>query len=777
MLTIRNWYLSRVSDICGTPGNPVICKLERGPTSPDVSAHGRFECSQGRQLRGIVIAGVVVSLALSWVCNSKAAEVVGSTDGSNAASPQLEEVVVTARKRDERLQDVPDAITAFTAASIVDAGIQQLSDFAALTPNMTFHSGSAFRAGEFDLSMRGIGNTQDGWASVSYLVDGVPADSTDSIASGSLEDIQRIEVLRGPQSALYGFNAIAGAINVITKRPTNDWAFETRTLYGNGDDRQIGATVSGPIIPDKLLFRLTASYRADDGLIRSANNGDDLDFNLDKKVQGRLIFTPVDNLEIDLRANFDRQHDGAAYEDKVPSEAYLNDFNPGYARRSADPGYEDRALDKLAARIQWDLDLVSLISVTGFDHIDQQLHADVCYDDPNDPLLPGPGGGAICLFGPAYGSAAPPGAPINDFYDGLNDFRTLTEDLRIASRGNDTLQWTAGVSTLSRRYLSGFDGSILFSPASSVIVYPSWNEERDDWWGVYGQAIWKVSQRLELTVAGRYDDETYKDTAYTSRTLTTIVPVLSPTGTPDDNQKDRADAFQPKGQVSFHFTDDVMGYATVSRGFRAGFFITGSYTLPEHTTNYELGLKSTLWERRVVANLAVFHIDYSDQQFESLMATYPFTSAITIPKTDINGVEYETTVLASRYVSFGMSLGFLNATVANGGGQSPDTPHFNGSASADFTYPVYGNWNAKLHLDDRYNSSQYLDIGNTQAVPSRNFLNLRAGVQNDHYDIALFAKNATDEREATIAGVAAAGGFIRYQNEPRSYGLEVRTTF
>jgi iron complex outermembrane receptor protein len=368
--------------------------------------------------------------------------------------------------RPDELTDTGDDVSFAILAIRSDHRAVQPQHHSADRPRGLKSFGSAFRAGEFDLSMRGIGNTQDGWASVSYLVDRVPADSTDSIASGSLEDIQRIEVLRGPQSALYGFNAIAGAINVITKRPTNDWVFETRTLCGNGDDRQIGATVSGPIIPDTLLFRLTASYRDDDGLIRSAANGDDLDFNLDKQVQGRLIFTPVDNLEIDLRANFDRQHDGAAYEDKVPSEAYLNDFNPGYARRSADPGYEDRALDKLAARIQWDLDLVSLISVTGFDHIDQQLDEDMCYDDPNDPLLPGPGGGAICLFGPAYGSAAPPGAPINDFYDGLNDFRTLTQDLRIASRGNDTLQWTAGVSTLSRRYLSGFDGSILFSPAS-----------------------------------------------------------------------------------------------------------------------------------------------------------------------------------------------------------------------------------------------------------------------------------------------------------------------
>jgi iron complex outermembrane receptor protein len=698
--------------------------------------------------------------------------------GDSGAPLQIEEVVVTARKREENLQNVPDSITAFTAKSIVDSGIQQVSDFTALVPNVSFHAGSAFRAGLFNLSMRGIGNGQEGWPSVSYIVDGVPAASTDSINSGSLEDIERIEVLRGPQSALYGFNALAGAINVITKRPTNDFAVEARARYGNGADRQIGATISGPLIPDRLLFRLTASYRDADGLIRSASNGRPLDFKLDKQVQGRLIFSPADNLEIDLHAFFSKQHDGAAYEDRLPGEAFIDDFNPAYNARRALAGAEDRAVDKLAARIQWDFARFSLISVTGFDHIDQHLTNSVCYDDPNDPIAPLPGGGDLCLFGPAFGNAAPPGAPVDQLFDGEDNFRTVTEDLRIASRGGDALQWTLGAAGLNRRYLNGFDGSLLLQPATLLTIFPSWQYKRDNWWGLYGQVIWKVTRRLELTAAARYDDEIYKNTTYTNHAFNTVVPVLSPAGTPENTQRETATAFQPKGQVSFHFTDDVLGYATVSRGFRAGYFISGNFTLPEHTTNYELGVKSTLADRRVIANLAVFHTDYSNQQFESLTGTFPFRASITIPKTDINGIEYESTLLASRFVTLGVGMGYLNATVANGGGRSPNTPHFNANASADFTYPVWREWRAKLHVDDRYNTSQYLATGNTQPVPAKNFLNLRAGVQNEHYEITAFARNATDEREATLVGPVIPGfGYLRFQNEPRSYGVEVRASF
>jgi iron complex outermembrane receptor protein len=709
-----------------------------------------------------------------------------STASDSADTPQLTEVVVTARRREENLQNVPDAITAFTATSIVDAGIQQISDFAALTPNLIFHESTAYRAGVFDLSMRGIGNGQEGWSSVSYIVDGVPADSLDSIASGSLEDIDRIEVLRGPQSALYGFNALAGAINIITKRPTNEWLFETRTLYGNGDDRQLGATVSGPIIPDKLLFRLTASYRDDDGLIQSTGNGLDLDFKLDKQVQGRLIFTPADNLEIDLRGSFAKQHDGAGYQDRVPTFAYADDFDSPYGARRGLEGYEDRALDKLSARVQWDFEPVSLISVTGFDHIDQHLVYSTCYDNPNDPLYPATGGGDVCLFTaiglapPALGLRAPPGTPIDYPYDGEDNFRTVTEDVRLASRGSDAMQWTVGASALYRRYLTGYDSTELLAPAVEVPLpgLSDWNDKHDNWWGVYGQLIWKATERLELSAAARYDDEIYKNAGYTTRAFNTVIPVLSPQGTLENTQRETADAFQPKGQVSYHFTEDVLAYATVSRGFRAGYFISGNYTLPEHTTNYELGLKTMEWNRRILANLAIFHIDYTDQQFESQIAEFPFRSAITIPKTDINGVEYESTLLVSRFVTFGLGLGYLNATVANGGGQSPDTPHFNGNATADFTYPLANQWKARLHLDDRYNSSQYLATGDSQPLPSKNFLNLRAGLQSDHYDITAFVRNATDTREVTIAGVMIPSfGVIRYQNEPRSYGVEFRTKF
>ncbi len=723
---------------------------------------------------------VAVSLILVFLLDAMFLTVAEADTQPVATSDglQLEEIVVTARKRAENLQNVPDAVTAFTASAIVNAGIEHVSDFAALTPNLNFQDGTAFRTGLFNLSMRGIGNGQEGWPSVSYIIDGVPATSTDSINSGALVDIERIEVLRGPQSALYGFNAIAGAINVITKAPTNEWNAQARLLYGNGDDRQVGAVLSGPIIPNLLLFRLTADYRDDDGLLRSTSNGLDLDFKLQKQVNGRLVFTPTENFKIELHLGFDTEHNGSTYEAKTPSIAYIDDFSGTYDARRGFPGVDDRKLYKSAVRVQWDLEPFSLVSVSSYSHIDQHILSSLCYDDPSDPILPAAGGGAQCLFGTAYGTAAAAGQAIDNYFDSLDNFRTFTQDVRLESGAKGPLQWTVGASYLHQDYLAGFDAGIISAPAAIfTALYPAWNDKRDDWWGVYAELIWKATQRLELSAAVRYDDERYNNTTYTDRTKSTVVPVLSTNGTPIDTQRETANAFQPKGQVSFHFADDVMGYATVSRGFRAGYFNTGAFTLPEHTTNYELGVKSTFWDRRVVANAAAFHIDYSDQQFSSIIPQYPFRIAVTIPKTKINGLEYESTLIASSFASFSIGLGYLDAVVSDGS-RSPAAPRVNANVGMDLTHPAFLEWKARLHVDDRFNSPQYLSTADTQGIPAKNYVNLRLGVQNDHYDIAAFVRNATDERQSTFAGSENfTGGYVLYQNQPRSYGLEVRVTF
>jgi iron complex outermembrane receptor protein len=726
------------------------------------------------------IKALVLSAAPLWmfllVVPAYGTDLSSGASSDSSDTPQLNEVVVTARKREENLQDVPDAITAFTAASIENAGIRHISDFFALTPNLTFEDGSDYRSGYFNLSMRGIGNSQGGWPSVAYIIDGVPADSTDSINSGSLEDIERIEVLRGPQSALYGANAIAGAINIVTRRPTNDFQFSSRLSYGNGEDRQFGATVSGPIIPDTLLFRVTATYRDDNGLMRSSTNGLDLDFRDQKQVQGRLIFTPVEKLEVDIHGSFTKEHNGANYEDEVPDISYIDNFNPLYNARRGFAGTDDRELYRIAARISYDFGPVALTSVTGYSHVDQQQNSSFCFDDPSKPLYPGPDGAAQCLLGPALGNSALPGEARDEFASGPNNFRTWTQDIRLATPADRPINAIVGATAMQRKYLEGSDyGNIVAPDNARVLLSSQYDEVRDTWWGLYGQISAKLTQALELTFAGRYDDDKDQNTNFTDGSLSTVVPAIASNGALLFEQTYRSTSFQPKGQVSYRFNEDFMGYVTVSRGFRAGFWTIGTYTVPEHTTNYEVGLKSSLWDRRATLNLAAFHIDYSDQQYTTFTNEFPYAFATTIPKTRINGAELETVAQLTRLFNVGVGIGYLDAMVSDGT-RSPGTPRFNANVTADFGLPVSNRWTLRAHADDRFNSALYLAIDNMQEIPSKNYLNLRLGVDDGRYSFNLFMKNATDTRQSTAPGAELVAGFLRYQNEPRSYGGEIRVT-
>jgi len=727
--------------------------------------------------------GSLVTVML-WYAPEKtaiAADDVPTQSTSSSVAPQLEEIVVTARKREENLQSVPDAITAFTPDQITNAGILQISDFAALTPNLTLSDASAFRPGGFVLSMRGIGNSQLGWPSVSYIVDGIPADSQDTISIGSLEDIERIEVLRGPQSALYGFNAIAGAINIITKNPTPYWSYDARLIYGNGNDRQADGMVSGPIIPDKLLFRLAVSYLDNDGVIRSTSNDLHLDSQMHKQVQGRLLFTPIENLRIDLHGSYIDERDGAVYQDQVPIED-ANTWN-AYDARRAFPGTESRDLSRIAARIQWDLPGVSLISETSYSHIDQTTYSSFCYDDPNDPYFPAPGGGDQCPFGLAFGNTAAPGQPIDEYYYAVNNRRSWTEDFRIQSRDGQDLDWTVGVATLNRTALDGFDaGDILAPDRTNEVIFPQWDRETDKWWGVYGQAVWNATSRWQFTAAARYDHDTYQNTGYSDDTLAVVVPVRLPDGTLAGTQTAKGEALQPKGQASFKFTDDLMGYLTVSRGFRAGFYNSGSLTLPEHTTNYEVGFKSTWWDRRATLNVAAFHIDFSNQQSTTYTSDPPYVISSNIPKTDINGVELESNVALSEFVSLSTGFGYLHAQVSDGT-VSPLSPRVNANASVDFNHPIASGWSALLHVDGRYTGWQYLQAENQQEIPSTTFINVRAGARKGHYTVTAFVRNATDRRTATFGGAvnqlfpSGELTYIRAQNIPRTFGVELRASF
>lgn len=707
---------------------------------------------------------------------------IAAAQAQTGQTLRLDEITVTARRREESLQSVPDAVTAFSAATLENAGIRTIGGFMDMVPNLTFRDGGGFRKGDIRISMRGIGNGQEGWAPVTFLVDGVPASSLDAINSGSLTDIERIEVLRGPQSALYGAGAIAGAINVVTQAPTNDYRFKVKAGYAKGNDKRLDALASGPLVEDKVLFQLRGSLRDSDGLIDSASNGIDLDFEEHQKISGRLIFTPADNFEIDLRAEYLHENNGSTYQDKLTGPELIETFNDATEPRRRFAGNDVRDFYNFSAKAEWTADWGAVISVTGYNEVDQEINSSVCWDDPDNPAVDTdpltPGGQVGCLFGTAVGSAAGPGEVVDNLFNSVDNFKTFTQDVRLVSSPEQAIRWVVGASYLSRKTITGFDASLIVGPDEEVqTLFPAWHAKKDTWWGVYGQVSADITDRLELTFAARYDDNKYEDTQYTDRDKTAVVMVLDENGIAVPTQVEKEDSFQPKVQLSYDVSDQVMVYATWSKGFRAGSFNTGAYTLPEKTTNYEIGTKATVWDGRMIVNAAAFHIDYSDQQFSTVISTPPFRFPVTIPKTNINGVELEGTVLLTEGLTVSAGLGYLDSKLAGGGGHSPIAPEWTWNVASDYVVPVADEWDLRLHGDYRHNGSMYLGQNQTSQISAKNFVNLRAGVENDQWKVTGFVENLFDVRQAEIELSNIAGGYARPVNRPRSFGVEVTYTY
>src|SRR5690349_8169553 len=270
---------------------------------------------------------------------SVAASALLAASPAFADSEKLEEVLITARRREERLLDVPDSVTALTATAIQSARITSVKDVALRVPNFSLVEGQ--QPGAELLNVRGVCQARNGDPPVAVVIDGVQISNALQI-SQALFDVERIEVLKGPQGAVYGRNAIGGAINVTTRAPTNDVQGDVRGGVGSDSDYMAGATLSGPLVDDKVLFRIAGDLRSFDGDVHSLNTPGRPEANAldDRNVRLRVLAKPSDTVSIDTRVSRLDTKGGASWYAPIPPgqspdepRDYRGDF-PGFAHRT-----------------------------------------------------------------------------------------------------------------------------------------------------------------------------------------------------------------------------------------------------------------------------------------------------------------------------------------------------------------------------------------------------------------------------------------------------------
>ena len=657
-----------------------------------------------------------------------------------AQHPQLEEIVVTAELRSVALQDQPSSTSVLTSHDIQQRAAQQLEDILAMAPNVNFASGTS-RARFFQV--RGIGERSQFQEplnpSIGFIVDGI--DFSGLGAVGDLFDIEQVEVLRGPQGTLHGANALAGLINIRTGQPEAEPGLEIQAMGADYNTWSAGIVGTGPLISDKLLYRLAVSTFHSDGYIENDHLGrDDTNDRDETSVRGKLRWLPDEASSLDVTAMY------------IDIDNGYDAFSLDNTRHtlSDEPGHDK--LETSALGLQWRSDLQSLSAEAALSAA--TTDTDYGYDEDWSFVGIAPGW--------EYSST--------DRYRRDRDSYSAT--LRLLSNERSLLfanstQWVIGLYYLGDREDLQRQYTYLESNFSSS--YDT------DTLAVFGQLDTALGERFTLTSGLRVErrDTDYQDSNQVS----------------SDPDKD---LWGGRLALEYDLAERAMVYGSVSRGYRANGVnanILASMEATddpqsiarlarlqefdeEHLFNYEMGFKGSFAENTLRTRLAVFYMDRDDQQVKG---------SLTIPREDGStafidytsnaaegnnyGLELEVDWLASDKLSLYGNVGLLETEFDNYiNADGEDLSGRDQAQAPGYQYAVGGRFDIGrgfyLRMDVEGKDGFYFSDRHATRASSYDLLHMRLGYSNDHWSIALWGRNLTDEDYFVR-------GFGDFGNDPR----------
>jgi len=691
--------------------------------------------------RRLGTAATVIALAAPLSAPAQEAEPAA------AAGVALEEIVVTARKRDEALLDVPVAISAFSEAEIQSAGIVRPQDFVALTPNMTMiqtqNQGTSF------VVVRGISQARNSEPSVAVSIDGVLL-SNPSAFNQELFDIQSIEVLKGPQGALYGRNAIGGAIIIRTREPGYD-EIEGRATLGldSGPGFYLRGGVGGPVASSETLrFQVSGSYYDTDGFIENTYLGEEADPFRDISGRARLIWDVSERLTADFRVSASNTDTQALYFNITES---VNDTSLDV--RVNNRGVNERDMYGVSMKLDYETGLGTLTSITAWDSLEELLTGDQFNFLPIEESV------LYAFFGLDQGQ-----------HQWL-DVSSWSQELRFTSPADQRLRWIAGV------YLIGTDRFIstgnVFDfgtgvPEVKTSPLPKFNpqfsflaDSQDNFaWAMFGEIEVDLNDQLEAAFALRYDRDERENTTETPQEF-----LPTPESFTGQVREETWDELQPKVTLRYKPSDDVMLYAGYSRGFRSGGFnqtgvgaanIAGvSDIFDEETADtYEAGIRATLLERRVNFGLSLYHTIAEGSYFFVYDPNTGTQNLGNLDRVVYEGFEVEIQGVATEWLDLYARAGYTDSEIERSqrdpndvGNQAPLVSKYTINLGAQFkgTLPFGRDLGWFIRPDFQIIGDTYWYPDNFTVRDPVNLLNLRAGVSGEVWAVTAWSRNLTDE--------------------------------
>lgn len=818
-----------------------------------------------------------ISTAIGLTASALATPMTAAAAEEKADVMQIEEIVVVSRRREERFQDLPASVTVLSASTIENAGISRAEDFIALTPGVTMVN--AIEAGDTQVNIRGINGARDAEASFGFIIDGILM-TNPSALNREFTDLQQIEVLKGPQGAIYGRNAAAGAIIVTTRRPGNELEADVKVSAGNNNSYFISGTVGGPIVEDKVAYRIHANYRTTDGFFRNSYLDDRkiVDDFENYNINGRLVIDVNENTTIDLKARYGEVKAASItfnavfnlpdFDAAVPGINLFEDVNEHefVFQPNIDPFNNQRVIE-LSAKVDQDYDWGSLTAWMLFSDIDQDFGADgtsgafgFFNNEPTCRDTVAALTGVVDLPLPTFFGGVPEASFLGPYTpstcDGtqyqVRDQKDISFELRLASQDDQRLRWSVGGYFLNMKREVGINLAIdtgngiipnLYNPIGSTNPTEQLVHDQFDStvFAVFGQLGYDVTEKMELSLALRYDNE--------NRKVENLVPVdarsqyvdfdndlifdggapLNPGLDPDvnpggalPNQQQTFEEIQPKVSLTWDITDNTTLFTSWGVGFKSGGFNSqGSKATvdlffndllganvqiedvykKETSSAFEVGFKSRMFDGRVTLDGAAYITNTTDMQFfEFFVGSFGLSRVVSnIDKVQIKGAEAAMTIRATDSLNLFAGASVIDSEIKKNsarpntvGNKSPNTADYNLNFGADYRfaitdavdfftradYVVVGPmWFHTVQNNDRPTTFGRANLSKTQRN-SFGVLNLRAGFQADNWSVMGYARNlANDIHIEEVINAPEFGGVFVHPGRPRAYGVEFTYNF
>ncbi len=710
-----------------------------------------------------------------------------------AAAPGPENIVVTGRTRAEALQTAPVQVTVFNSKAITDDRIQDVSDFIALTPNVSVVE--AQNAGTSFISIRGISQVRNGQSPVAIVVDGVQQTDPRQFTQ-DLFNTKEIEVLEGPQGALYGRNAVGGAIVINTKQPTADYHASIDTSGGNGGDARVNGDVSGPIIPDVLLFRASGLYHNFDGLLDNVYRDKEADFSRQYAGRGQLKAIVTDNLTLDASFGANETHAGALdyhYQPAklVPGTCFLDAANPfGGPPANADfvdrtfcsnnTGYDNRDVQDASLRARYTLPFAVVSNALSAVRVTE-------------------------LFG---GDGFPYTASHN--VEGLDEGQTQysrtsswSDDLRITSNSDQRFRWMLGGYYLNERdFLSSatsIDEGLGVIPISKTPAYNNpinptstfyADADKSHQYSIFGDVSYDIVKRLTLEFGYRYDWSTLDQYAEPDGTGV-LPPGCSRTARANCTVSKTFSKPQPKVTLNYKFNHNIDLFTDYGIGFRQGQFnqsgtpqaggLPGVANLvsAETARTFEAGIKTQWLDDRLRLDATFFDTDDSNPFYFVFVGSVGAQILVNINRVRLWGGElvadYRPVDGLDLFATWGHTESSIKSYIYNPadvGNRAPYVPLNTITAGAQSHFPITEHLGGFARGDVEVHGRQYWDPENDTARTTFALVNAQLGVEDPkgRWTATAYVKNLGDR---AYNAEYVSGGFAE-PAEPRTYGVELR---